>query len=275
MSAPFLPMLCKDAPGKPPRLPGGSGWVMEKKEDGWRWLIHVTESGTVRSYGGRNGSDYTGCAAELEESLRFLPPDTVLDGELLPNGHSCTSTVAMREDKVWFYAFDLLRVNGVDLIDRPWKERRQLLERASEGFDPALVRVSDVYTLDPALHERWLDEGSEGSVCKRIDSLYRPGARSADWPKVKPQKTAEAVIVGFKTGTGSNLHRLSSFEVRMVDTGATTWVGTSTEEQTQEVTDHPDRFLHRHLELRHHGIGESGVPRHPVFLRMRPDRDPA
>lgn len=271
---PIQPMLCQEPKSKPPRLPDGDGWLMERKRDGWRFLFHVTGDG-VRSYAGRNGSDRTGQPAEVEAALAFLPADTLLDAELVVPGQGApaVSTALARGGVLQAVVFDILRVAGTDVTDLPLRERRALLDKAAEGFDGVNVMLSPAYALDEALHESWLAQGEEGSVCKRLDSVYRPGRRSWDWLKVKPQQTAEAIIVGFEEGKNGRAGEVGAFQVELLDSGIATTVGTSTDVQRAEVKAHPDRYLGHVIEFRHHGLLDSGKPRHPVFARMREDRD--
>jgi len=91
--------------------------------------------------------------------------------------------------------------------------------------------------------------------------------------KVKPQVTAEAKVIGFKPGKGSLAGMVGAFEVEMLDTGARTTVKCGTNERHRDVTANPERWLNVVIEVKHHGLGATGVPRHPQFLRRRDDRD--
>lgn len=275
---PCLPMLAKDAQGKPPRLPWGSEWVIEKKLDGWRWIVHITADG-VRCFSGRNGVQRT--TLDLEFELAWLPDDTVLDGELIVddgktgmNGSPKVSTALARGDKLTFVVFDCLRVAGTDVTRRPWHERRALLEKIADlGCWPNdHLRLSEVYDADPELHERWLAEGYEGSIAKRRDALYYPGKRSDVFTKVKPQQSDEAVVIGFVAGKGGIVGQVGAFEMRMLCNGVETSVGVPPALRA-EVTRHGADWLGKVIEFRHHGLREdSGKPRHPVFVCRRDDR---
>jgi ATP-dependent DNA ligase len=269
------PMLCHDAPHGDdglPAVPTDEGWVIEKKLDGWRWIVR-RGGGGVRCFGGRNGSEYS--APPLEAALAWLPPDTILDGELVTteDGLAVSSALAHCPERLQYVVFDVLWLNGVDLCRKPWSQRRVFLEQMQDGFCSDVV-ASEVHNADPALHERWLAEGYEGSVAKRVTSVYAPGKRSWAWLKVKPQKTDEAVIVGFKDGKGALAGYAGAFEIRMLKSGALTSTATADDEQREAIKRDPASFIGKVIEVRHHGIFESGAPRHPIFDRMRPDRDP-
>jgi ATP-dependent DNA ligase len=109
------------------------------------------------------------------------------------------------------FLFDLLHVDGDDLLDTPLEERAAHLE----AIAPQL-RIPSVVTTDPDLAERVLEEaldaGHEGIVVKDAASLYSAGRRGKAWRKVKPVRTYDLVVLGAEWGHGrrqgwlSNLH---------------------------------------------------------------------
>ncbi|KXK59176.1 ATP-dependent DNA ligase [Micromonospora rosaria] len=110
------------------------------------------------------------------------------------------------------YFFDLLHLDGEDLIDRPGRERWSVLARA---VDPALlvgrVTVDDTEQAGAAFAAA-LDAGQEGVVVKALDAPYEAGRRGASWIKVKPRHTLDLVVLAVEWGSGrrkgwlSNLH---------------------------------------------------------------------
>jgi ATP-dependent DNA ligase len=94
-----------------------------------------------------------------------------------------------------FIAFDVLLWRGKPIHELPLTKRRKELEKVAKGF-----RLSP-YTLDPKDAQAWLDTfeaaGLDGVIGKRLDEPYRPGSREAV-VKVKPYKTADAVVVGLR-----------------------------------------------------------------------------
>src|SRR5215468_8480505 len=95
-----------------------------------------------------------------------------------------------------FMAFDLLTLNGQDVMREPWKDRRKRLEDLFAAL--TLPRVGLVPVTDDAatLYETWVGWGGEGIVLKEPTSIYRPGMRSLAWLKVKPKLTLEIVVTG-------------------------------------------------------------------------------
>jgi len=159
-------------------------WRFEVKLDGWRAVVTVDDAAvTVRT---RRGRDITRSVPELTENLPtgLREHDVVLDGELVAGGGTGSDfyrlgpRLASRDHsrcQVTFVAFDVLWLDGADTCRQPYAKRRQLLE--SLKIDRGCWRTADSFSGDP------LD--IEGVVAKRVDSVYRPGARSADWIKVK------------------------------------------------------------------------------------------
>jgi ATP-dependent DNA ligase len=267
-------------------VPTGDEWIIEGKLDGWRMIAQHTRTGRLCVYGGRNGNLYSGQVPYIEETLkRLLPPSTAIDGELIGRGTSGTmgdvqSIMTMGVPHVphpaipalTFVAFDLIELAGDDLRGKPWTERREKLEALLQ-MGGAHVTLSPYSASTQAMHEEFLAHGLEGSVCKRTDSRYFT-QRTAAWVKIKPQKTAEATIVGFKPGrTGGDLDgKVGAFRLEMIPDGAQTTVKCGTDERHDDATAHPENWLGKVIEIKHHGLGENGVPRHPQFLRVREDR---
>jgi bifunctional non-homologous end joining protein LigD len=267
----FKPMLAVD--GKAQTFPSATNWRMERKFDGWRFLIHARGHGDVRFYQGRSATQ----AKELPEVAAVLaaglPDDTVLDAEVVVPGERspAVATALARGTYLQAHVFDLLRVSGEDTIGLEWLTRRRLLFVAAGGFvDP--VFMVDSFPASIERHEQWIAQGWEGSVLKRVDGFYRPGRRSGDWIKVKPQTTAEARVTGFETGQGSWAGGYGAFTVRMLGSDAETTVAIPTAELRADVTAHPERYLQHVCQLRVSAIMPSGKPRHPVFDHMREDR---
>lgn len=281
------PMLCATADV----VPQGDEWVIEGKLDGWRAITHLKDDGSVALYGGRNGSSYTGKLPYIEESLRGVAPaDTAVDGELIGAGaggnwnsvqgvmtRGAGPHIPNRHVPALSYVlYDVLRFAGEDLRSKPWHERRAILEALFDGPEFDHLRLSPVAPATQAQHEAFLELGLEGSVCKRTNGRYE-NRRSAAWVKIKPQTSDEAKIVGFKPGKkgGQWDGKVGAFEVVMLASGARTTVKCGTNARHEEATDHPERWKNVVIEIKHHGLGKDGVPRHPQFLRRRDDRSGA
>jgi bifunctional non-homologous end joining protein LigD len=100
-----------------------------------------------------------------------------------------------------FLAFDVLHLDGADLFDRPWTDRRRLLE-ALQLVGPSWATTPTFPGEGAALLDQARDRGMEGVIAKRLDSIYLPGTRSWAWRKVKVSRDDEFVVGGWLPGQG-------------------------------------------------------------------------
>jgi ATP-dependent DNA ligase len=111
-------------------------------------------------------------------------------------------------------------------------------------------------------------------VAKNPNGTYRPGKRSRDWLKIKPQMTVEAIVRGWEWGKGqSNQDRCGALKLEMMDehgrpNGVLTTAGFDSSPGKASALSTQNAVV----ELAVHGISETGKPRHPVIKRLRPDR---
>mgnify|MGYP001318920717 CR=1 FL=1 len=193
-------------------LPSGPGWAYELKWDGVRALA-VVSGDRVRLYA-RSGAEITAAYPELA-GLATALPDVVLDGEIVvfdAAGRPSFATLAERihvreparaarlaaEIPVTYMIFDILRLDGEDLTGRAYLRRREVLERVVPPGPRWLV--SPWFADGPATLTAAAEHSLEGVMAKRLDSRYRPGARSSDWIKVKRDRTADFVVGGWRPG---------------------------------------------------------------------------
>ena len=189
-------------------IPRGPEWVHEIKWDGMRVLAEVT-GGRLR-LSTRNENDVTSSFPELSTLAGpGMPDDMLLDGEVvaldagLPSFSALSERMHVSNDRrarrlavsrpVTFMAFDLLRLDGVDLTSEPLARRRAALERI--GLAGPHAQVPPTYDDGVALQTATLDQGLEGVVSKRLSSRYSPGRRSHDWLKF-PHRTSRSVVIG-------------------------------------------------------------------------------
>jgi DNA ligase-1 len=177
----------------------------------------------------RSLDDVTARLPEVVDAALSLPVRTVvLDGEaiaLRPDGRprpfqETGSRVGSRVDvaaarataPLSTYAFDVLHVDGEDLLGQPGQRRFAALAEAV----PEPLRVPRLATADPLEAQRFLAaalaRGHEGVVAKSLDAPYEAGRRGAGWLKVKPRHTLDLVVLAAEWGHGrrrgwlSNLH---------------------------------------------------------------------
>jgi bifunctional non-homologous end joining protein LigD len=193
-------------------------WAYEMKWDGVRALVHV-EGGRATAYS-RNDIDITATYPELRDLAESLgSTQTVLDGELValdaagrpsferlqPRMHVKGAAQVRRLVKsvpVTFLVFDLLHLDGHSSLDLPYEQRRELLDGL--GLEGPSWQVPPAWLGDGAsVLAAAAEQGLEGVVAKRRDSVYRPGRRTDTWLKVKNLRTQEVVVGGWKPGTGN------------------------------------------------------------------------
>jgi bifunctional non-homologous end joining protein LigD len=172
----------------------------EVKYDGFRALFALTRGKSA--FQSRRGNDLTGRFAQLDASLRSLKVrEVVLDGEVVAldeKGRSRFQLLQHTEEgaEQRFIAFDLLWLDGEDLRELPYTERRARLEKMMKKV-PLPLQLSERLDLsmDRALVEA-RRKGWEGLVAKRKDAPYT-GTRSGDWLKLKVVAGQEVVILGY------------------------------------------------------------------------------
>ena len=224
---PLQPMLAQSASSVGEALERISPAAIEWKLDGARVQIHVMGE-EVRVFT-RSLDDITSRVPELVEMAHALGVTSiVLDGEVLAlkeNGRPhpfqvSASRFGSRIDvdrlratlPLSPFVFDILHLNGADLVDRTVAERYAILADTV----PELWRVPRIVTSDVAEGDAFLRQtvasGHEGVMVKALDSRYEAGRRGAGWIKVKPVHTLDLVILGVEWGHGrrqgwlSNLH---------------------------------------------------------------------
>jgi bifunctional non-homologous end joining protein LigD len=187
------------------KAPAGDGWVHEIKLDGYRTAARL-EAGKVRMLT-RSGLDWTARFRPIATALA-LPKirAAYLDGEIAVMGEDGITSFAALQDalsrgqaqRLTYYVFDLLHLNGRDLTGLPLIERKALLApliaRLPKGGP---IRYSDhVQGQGPAFFAQACKHHLEGIVAKRAVAPYSSG-RTEDWLKVKCLNRQEFVIGGW------------------------------------------------------------------------------
>ena len=204
------------------RVGSGGEVAVDTKLDGIRVQAH--RDGDDVLVVTRSLDDITGRLPEVVAAVRALAADrVVLDGEALalgPGGRprpfqETSSRTAGHEDPAVAlspFFFDLLHLDGRDLLEAPARERAELLA----GLVPEQHRVPRLVTADAAAAEKFaraaVADGHEGVVVKSLEAPYEAGRRGAGWVKVKPVHTLDLVVVAVERGSGrrrgwlSNIH---------------------------------------------------------------------
>ena len=287
------------------------GWITERKLDGERCLAFV--SGDSARLLTRNKKLITGTYPELAAALGAQQADDfIVDGEIVAFAGTQTSFALLqqrmqlvaplpelvRRVPVYYYVFDIVYADGADVRRQPLLERKRVLRRLLSFGGP--LRFSTHQTGKGEAHwreacgKRW-----EGVIAKRADSAYR-GGRTRDWLKFKCDSSQEFVIGGYtdpqggRVGFGALLLGYYDEDGRLVYAGK---VGTGFDQralrslhaalrESERPTavfaagDLPRSAVHW-VEPRlvaQIGFSEwttAGQLRHPRYLGLRDDKDPA
>ncbi len=220
---PVLPMLASSAPtiaeGMTKAVADGEV-AIDTKLDGIRIQVHRWDDEVLIAT--RTLEDITARLPEVVEVARALPATSfVLDGEALaldetgrprPFQETASRTAMAAGVHVTPYFFDLLYLDGADLLDRPVHERLAALD----ALVPEEHRTTRLVTADADTAQEFvtstLAAGHEGVVVKDPGSAYAAGRRGSSWVKVKPVHTLDLVVLAVEWGSGrrkgwlSNIH---------------------------------------------------------------------
>jgi DNA ligase D-like protein (predicted ligase) len=183
------------------RLPSGDAWQYELKLDGYRALA-VKHAGAITLFS-RNRKSFNRRFPALVTALAGVPDETVIDGEVVAldeSGRPAFNQLqnATAETPLTFFAFDVLMWRGEDWRDRPLDGRRELLRTEIVPSLPDAIRFSASFAASAdQMITAVREQGLEGIIAKRRDSLYESGKRTGAWVKVRIGGRQEFVIGGF------------------------------------------------------------------------------
>jgi DNA ligase-1 len=252
---PVGPMLAQTSTGVADALErlGGEA-VFEAKLDGARVQIHrVDENVSIYT---RSLDDVTNRLPEVVAATLALPVATLIaDGEaiaLRPDGRphkfqvtasrfgrSVDIDAAHAAQQLSVFYFDLLHVDGTDLLDEPYAERAAVLSE----IVPAEQRVARLATDDVDAAQHFLDAtlaaGHEGVMAKAPTARYEAGRRGSGWLKVKPVHTLDLVVLAIEWGSGRRTGKLSNIHLgaRDPETGGFVMLGKTFKGMTDAMLD--------------------------------------
>lgn len=176
-------------------------WQFELKLDGYRTIAYL-QSGKVDLRSRKNNS-FNRKFAEISEALSKWNINAVIDGEVVvlnEEGRPDFSSIQLWETKkkgqLVFYVFDLLWLDGINIMDEPLYLRREALKQVMP--ESGIVRFSDhIDDIGSEFFEIAKKNNLEGIIAKRKDSAYVPDFRTKTWLKIKVEERHEAVICGY------------------------------------------------------------------------------
>jgi DNA ligase-1 len=267
----------------------GAPAAFEAKLDGARIQIHKRGS-EVRLFT-RSLDDVTARLGHVAADVACWPvPSLVADGEILwfafagadestsarPLPFQETASRFARNagdgplpsaERPSIFLFDVLHVDGVDLLDRPNAERRAALEGLVTSGAVAKV-VERIVTDDAreahAFLDRMIHLGYEGVVAKSLSAPYEAGRRGASWRKIKPVLTLDLVVLAVEWGSGRRKGKLSNIHLgaRDPETGGFVMLGKTFKGMTDAMLEWQTR---RFLEL-------ADGPSSGYVVKVRPEQ---
>ncbi len=191
------------------QAPEGDQWAHEIKLDGYRMHARI-DHGRVQLLT-RTSLDWTNKYQTTAKALGTLPTEQAyIDGELCAIGKSGVTSFDLLQAATGnhstaaliFFAFDLLYIDGENLMAAPLIERKRRLQRLLTGCSGAIRYCDHQIGLGPRFYRRACQLGLEGIVSKRVDAPYLPGNRGV-WLKTKCVSREEFVVVGWTDPEGS------------------------------------------------------------------------
>jgi ATP-dependent DNA ligase len=275
---PVKPMLAKSVKQMPMPADVPDGLLYEPKWDGFRCIVF--RDGDEVELGSRNERPLTRYFPDVVDAVRqALPERCVVDGEIViaQGGRLDFESLQLRlhpaesrvrklaaETPAEFVAFDLLALGDDSLIERPFGERRQLLEaNVRETGSVHLTPATD----DPATAKEWFTQfegaGLDGVVAKPTHLTYRQDERVMF--KVKHERTADCVVAGFRWHKSGPI--VGSLLLGLYDAGALRHVGVAAsftmarrKELVDELAPYREGAADGHPWLSEHAHGPGGSP---------------
>ena len=289
-------------------------WIYEVKWDGYRAIAYLDNGkAELRS---RNNNNFNKKFYPVHQALTEWKIKAIVDGEIVVVNEEGLSEFGALQDwstesdgELLFYVFDILWLDGHELIDLPLTERREILAKLVPA--DSIVRLSETFDANGTEFFAAAEKlGLEGIVAKKADSTYIPDTRTKLWLKIKTEQRHEAVIAGYTRNEDSS-KKFSALILGVYDErGKLTFigqVGTGFTDKLQEeilqkiklletttcpfpeepVINKPTRFRRNPpkaavtwlkpelvCEVKYQELSSDGIMRHPSFRGMRYDKKP-
>ncbi len=177
------------------------GWVYEVKWDGYRALAFMNkDKAELKS---RNDKSFNKKFYPIYQSIKDWNINAIVDGEVVvvaENGVSNFGNLqnwrSEADGELIYYVFDIIWLDGKDLSQLTLLERREILKQVMPEIEN--IRLSELFKESGMdFYNAAKQNGLEGIIAKKADSLYEPGARTDNWLKIKANKRQEMVIGGY------------------------------------------------------------------------------
>lgn len=214
------------------KAPDSTNWIHEIKFDGYRLQARLGR-GKAKLLT-RKGLDWTHKFKGIADAVAELDADSALiDGELVVEGDDGVTSFSLLQeelksgpqDRLIYYVFDLLYLDGQDLRGLPLSERKEALAQLIKNAPKRTpLRFSEsIAERGPVLLKHACQLGLEGIISKLADAPYRSG-RGRDWIKTKCSSRQELVIAGFVPST-ADAHAVGALVLGFHDKGKLVYAG--------------------------------------------------
>ncbi|HEY8897163.1 MAG TPA: DNA ligase D [Niastella sp.] len=185
-------------------------WLYEIKYDGYRTVAYL--DGDEVNIMSRKNLTFNKKFYPVVEALQELDMQAVFDGEIVALNEEGKSEFQLLqnwqkngEGELVYYIFDILWLNGYNLMELPLLERKNILQQVLP--EHPMIRYSDhVVQEGTQFFEAATSQGLEGIIAKAAESPYTPTIRTKQWLKIKSNQRQEVVICGFTETRGSRSH---------------------------------------------------------------------
>ena len=216
------------------------GWMYEVKWDGYRALAYMNEGKVeIRS---RNNKSFEEKYYPIQNALKEWGINAVVDGEIVvvnekgvPDFGDLQNWRSEADGALAYYLFDILYLDGKDLMQVPLDQRRSILHSVAPNI--STIKISENFDASGTEFFALADKmGLEGIMAKKATSLYTPDLRSKEWLKIKTEKHQELIIGGYTKNEGTP-KKFSALLLGLFKNGAfhhVTPVGTGFNNKMQE-----------------------------------------
>ncbi len=204
------------------------GWLYEIKWDGYRALGYINKGSVeIKS---RNNKSFNEKFYPVYNALKTWNINAVVDGEIvvvnekgIPDFSDLQAWRSEADGHLNFYLFDILWLDGVDVMGLPLTERKEILRSIAPQNN--IIKLSENFDATAKEFFELADKmGLEGIMAKKASGLYIPDQRTKEWLKIKTEKRQEAIICGY-TKNENTSKQFSALLLGLYENGELQFIG--------------------------------------------------